>query len=65
MMNDSADTVTFDELDDGDEFEYGGRRYEKDSVPDAIQGIIENALCLEDMTGAMFNPDDEVEIISS
>lgn len=54
------ETVEFKDLDDGDEFKYDGRLYEKDSVPPSMEGILENAMCLEDFTAANFKQDDEV-----
>ncbi len=52
--------MKFSELEDGEEFEYGGRLYEKDSVPEAMLGIVENAICLEDHTTTTIDPDIEV-----
>ena len=55
-----SDTVKFENLEDGDEFKYGGRLYEKDSVPEAMLGIVENAICLEDHTMTTIDPNIEV-----
>lgn len=56
--------MKFSKLDDGEEFEYEGERFEKNRVPPSMRGIVENAISLEDYTGAMFDSDDEVEPVS-
>ena len=57
--------MKFGKLEDDDRFLYGGEKFEKDALPEGLDIVLENAINLEDDTGAYFEDDTEVTPLTS